>query len=316
MPGFTTHYLFGLTTSKHIQPGRLTQQIQQHPNAFTIGLQGPDLFFYYLPCYLNRKGNIGVIAHEAATGTLLQYLLKSYSLFSREKDKSIAASYITGFLGHYILDTTCHPYIYAKSHYGNKKNYTSRHMYLETDIDAEMLSYYQGIRPSRFHQNRVVLLTHREQAVISRILNYAFRNTFREYRFSPGFMRRALRSFYVNLSLLYDRNGRKKALLRKIEGLLFHRACISTLIGNDVLTFTRDPLNLRHRRWCNPWDTNQSSRESFFDLFRSACEKYKAVLNQVEQFFSLSVGTIQYQSLLQELSHTLGSKSYHSGLAV
>ncbi|MGN0342303.1 MAG: zinc dependent phospholipase C family protein [Roseburia sp.] len=316
MPGFATHYLFGLSTSQKILPGRLTNQIKQHPNAFTIGLQGPDLFFYYLPCYLNRNGNIGVIAHEQSTGTLLQYLLKSYALFSKEKDKSIAAAYIAGFLGHYILDTTCHPYIYAKSRYGDKKNYTSRHMYLETDIDAEMLSYYRGIRPSRFHQNRVVLLTHREQAVISRILNYAFRQTYREYHFSPGFMRRALRSFYVNLLLLYDRDGSKKIALRKLEEMLFHHACISTLIGNDVLTFTKDPLNLRHRQWHNPWDTDHSSKQSFFDLYDIAYKKYKAVLNETEKLFSLSVGTAHYQSLLQALSDMLGNKSYHSGLPV
>lgn len=316
MPGFTTHYLFGFFNSNHIPQGQITQQIKQHPNAFAIGLQGPDLFFYYLPCYLNRKGNIGVIAHEDSTGTLLQYLLKSYALFSRETDKAIAASYIDGFLGHYILDSTCHPYIYSKSHYGQRKDCTSRHMYLETDIDAEMLSRFKGIRPSRFHQNRVVLLTLREQTVISRILNYAFRNTYRDYHFSPGFMRRALHSFYVNLSLLYDADGRKKCFLRKIEEVLIHRAGISTLIGNDVLTFTKDPLNLRHHQWSNPWDKTHISRESFFELFRTACNKYKSALTLTERFFAQPAGTVSYDSLLQALTHTLGSLSYHSGLAV
>ena len=48
MPGFTTHYLFGLNTWKKLDNIPLKQVIQNNHAAYSLGLQGPDLFFYFL----------------------------------------------------------------------------------------------------------------------------------------------------------------------------------------------------------------------------------------------------------------------------
>ena len=49
MPGFTTHYLFGVDAYKKINNPKLKQKIGDNHCAFALGLQGPDVFFYYLP---------------------------------------------------------------------------------------------------------------------------------------------------------------------------------------------------------------------------------------------------------------------------
>ena len=118
MPGFTTHYLFGLNSFRELEEPDLVSCIRKFPHAFCMGLQGPDIFFYYLPSYLRSSGNIGQLAHHKNTGVFLIQLLKSKDMFLKETEQQIAISYICGFLGHYVLDTTCHPYIFAKSHYG------------------------------------------------------------------------------------------------------------------------------------------------------------------------------------------------------
>ncbi len=63
MPGFTTHYLFGLHAYRKFAPSSLKQTIQKHHAAYSLGLQGPDLFFYFLPSYIIHKNNIGSVAH-------------------------------------------------------------------------------------------------------------------------------------------------------------------------------------------------------------------------------------------------------------
>ena len=102
MPGFTTHYLFGLNSFRELEEPDLVSCIRKFPHAFCMGLQGPDIFFYYLPSYLRSSGNIGQLAHHKNTGVFLIQLLKSKDMFLEETEQQIAISYICGFLGHYV----------------------------------------------------------------------------------------------------------------------------------------------------------------------------------------------------------------------
>ena len=84
MPGFTTHYLFGLNSFRELEEPDLVSCIRKFPHAFCMGLQGPDIFFYYLPSYLRSSGNIGQLAHHKNTGVFLIQLLKSKDMFLEE----------------------------------------------------------------------------------------------------------------------------------------------------------------------------------------------------------------------------------------
>ena len=133
MPGFTTHYLFGLNSFRELEEPDLVSCIRKFPHAFCMGLQGPDIFFYYLPSYVLEGHNIGALAHVRETSAFFQGLIESRNQFSSRTDLNIAEAYLIGFLGHYTLDTICHPYIYAMTHYKDKKEnaYFSRHAYLK-----------------------------------------------------------------------------------------------------------------------------------------------------------------------------------------
>ena len=55
MPGFATHYLFGVDAYKELTSRKISVHIARHHHAYALGLQGPDIFFYYLPSYLLHK---------------------------------------------------------------------------------------------------------------------------------------------------------------------------------------------------------------------------------------------------------------------
>lgn len=315
MPGFTTHYLFGFTTYRKLNTSPMRTCIRKHPHAYALGLQGPDIFFYYPPSHMRASGNLGSLAHKNRTGAFLCNLLKSRSLFPNSPDKNIAASYIAGFLGHYVLDTICHPYVYAKSHYHTfTRGYFSHHIYLETDIDTELLAYYKNCAPSEFHSEDTIRLSRHERHVIASLLHYAYSRTYPEYHFVRLSVSAAIRSMRLGVTLLRDPSGFKKAFVRKVEAKTIGYAGISPLIPSDVYTFTADPLNLRHFRWRNPWDITQCSNASFFDLLDKARAEYTSVLTLTEQFFSATPQTLLYRKRLADLSAALGNKSYGSGL--
>lgn len=82
MPGFVTHYLFGVSAIQKKKLSRSYPLICRHPAAFGLGLQGPDVFFYDLFSYLRYKISPGSAAHSAKTGCFFYYLLQSRMLFS------------------------------------------------------------------------------------------------------------------------------------------------------------------------------------------------------------------------------------------
>lgn len=85
MPGFTTHYLFGVDACRRLTSTSMHNMIRRDHSAYALGLQGPDLFFYYLPSYLMHRKNIGDLAHRKDTGQFFANLLQSRKLFCREK---------------------------------------------------------------------------------------------------------------------------------------------------------------------------------------------------------------------------------------
>ena len=110
MPGFVTHYLFGLDAYRQIHSESIRQNLHKNHSAFALGLQGPDIFFFYLPSYLLHGQNMGDLAHREKTQLFYSNLLKSRMLFEGNRRKqAIADAYITGFLGHYTLDCIVPP---------------------------------------------------------------------------------------------------------------------------------------------------------------------------------------------------------------
>lgn len=134
-------------------------------------------------------------------------------MFLEETEQQIAISYICGFLGHYVLDTTCHPYIFAKSHYGTyDKGYFGHHVYLETDIDAELLTYYKNCAPSEFNQSATLHISRKERHIIASLLLKTYSSTYKEYRFTYRSMQAALEAVQLNTAWIRDPQGKKKSL--------------------------------------------------------------------------------------------------------
>ena len=135
MPGYVTHYIFGRDIYDHLKDSLLKQNLYINRAVYSLGQQGPDIFFYYLPAYVLHGHNLGHMAHAQNTNQFFASLLESRNDFKLKKDRKIADAYLAGFLGHYILDTTCHPFIYGRTHFDGRTNdYFARHAYLETGM--------------------------------------------------------------------------------------------------------------------------------------------------------------------------------------
>ena len=77
MPGFVTHYLFGEEIYYQLKCNSTEKNLFYNRSAYAFGLQGPDLFFYYLPSYALHRHNLGACTHHGAA-CLFHGLLESY----------------------------------------------------------------------------------------------------------------------------------------------------------------------------------------------------------------------------------------------
>ena len=282
MPGFTTHYLFGLNTYKRLACAPLKQIIRKHHQAYSLGLQGPDLFFYFLPSYAIHKNNIGAVAHTEKTNLFLRHLLLSRKLFQTRQEQEIAEAYIAGFLGHYTLDTHCHPYVYWKTEFKEKNSqYHGRHMGLETEIDTKLLQFYKHLPPSAFRQDSTIALSMLQKRTITKILHYVYHGAYPELGILPITMRTSIRSIQMGTKFVHDPSGKKKAVIETLEKLFLGHPLFSTLIPSSTISIHTDPLNLSHQQWKNPWDDSLVSRDSFFDLMHGAQKEYLTSLTEL-----------------------------------
>ncbi|WP_164919075.1 MULTISPECIES: zinc dependent phospholipase C family protein [Acutalibacteraceae] len=137
MPGLYAHFLFGLKV-KDLLPEELTHVIENHKEEYLLGLQGPDLLFYYHP--LRRKPVTGVKIHwEPASG-----FLKNAVCVLREDGDEGGLAYIIGFICHFTLDSGCHPVIRDFMQQDGLS-----HAAIEAEFDR-LLMRRQKIDPDRF----------------------------------------------------------------------------------------------------------------------------------------------------------------------
>lgn len=315
MPGFTTHYLFGIDAYRRMGFSRARKNIEQNHAAFALGLQGPDVFFYYFPGYLFGWTNLGALAHDKNTGAFFSYLLESRTLFEHSpRALAIADAYICGYLGHYTLDCTVHPYVYAFTNYDpkNKKTnseYFGQHAYFETELDKVLLWDKKQKKPSEFCQASTIHLKPLQKHVISKMLSYAYSHTYYNIVASPRIIRQAFWWMEFGVRAIHDPSGQKKVLTRFTERLTLHRAYLSPMLASDTYRFVEDPMNEAKRTWTHPW-TGQKTTATFTDLYKKAGRLYDI---RLQKYFSLVANGFSPLDRSTFCNQYFGNRSFLSG---
>lgn len=107
MPAIYAHDRFGIEVSERLEPD-LRKITEKYPAPYAIGLQGPDLFFFYRPWSKNRVNQYGAQLHRIS---VLPFLEHAREVILRRGRDSREYAYLMGFICHFILDSECHPYV-------------------------------------------------------------------------------------------------------------------------------------------------------------------------------------------------------------
>ena len=107
MPAIYAHDRFGREVAEQLN-SELRSIIDRYPAPYAIGLQGPDLFFFYRAWSKNRVNQYGVHLHKISALPFFEHALQVVKEYGRDSKEY---AYLMGFICHFILDSECHPYV-------------------------------------------------------------------------------------------------------------------------------------------------------------------------------------------------------------
>ncbi len=141
MSSYLTHYHFGQEVKARIGSRPC---IDEAPYAFNIGLQGPDLYFYYFD---KHSPAVGTLAHN---NKIYEQFSRMLEYVKQHKDTK-SLSYFYGMICHYAMDSVTHPYVY----------------FMEEEV---LPSIYPDLRPEALHislETKIDTLIHKEKLASS-----------------------------------------------------------------------------------------------------------------------------------------------------
>jgi hypothetical protein len=225
------------------------------------------------------------------------------------KDKDVY-SFLVGFICHYALDSTLHPYIVYKTGMfikgkPNTYKYNNVHTFMETFIDNDMVRRREKINPYRFNLSRYCFDIYPFSANLDKAINYTFYNTFqikdlaKLYYKSLKQMRYSLRIFRK------DVYGIKKNIYKLIDTFTT-RGCFrfEAVSYHYPLEDRHNFLNSNHNMWRNPVQYDLTSTESFVDLYLKAIKFAKVLI--CASFDYLNDKDIDLEQIFTNLNYVTG----------
>ncbi|WP_455902861.1 zinc dependent phospholipase C family protein [Clostridium sp.] len=324
MPGFTTHYIFGMKAYNDMPFTPLKHTIAKYRWLYQLGLQGPDMFFYNIPILRHRDyRNVGSYMHEHKVSAFFECCLRRIGTIRSRQQQEEAISYLAGFMNHYIADSICHPYVYGRIGYpvdAPTSMHHGMHAHLENELDAILLWKYKKKKPSEFNQTATICLNGQEIQFISHFLASCINETYypityrNNFQVTPAMVHRSIWALRFGCRTLSDKTGKKKFGIAQVESIFVNHPVASAKMVTDSVTDYRSSCNLNHEAWGNPWDPTRVSTASFVDLFHETLDKCSRVYALLNSAVTDNV-PLDKQDLSPLLTE-LGNESYHSGLPV
>lgn len=313
MPSTITHSYFAMDVYERLSIKQREFLMDQKNQMKIFGQSMDALFFYNITNFKKGKKvrKFGNFFHKNSSFKFFETLI-NYIRYNGFKDDPEVMSYLYGMLCHYILDSTCHPYIiYFCGEYEKEKKetlkYNHKHGEWETLIDNYFVQERNHIKPWKFNVidfcfdlkpfsdnlKEVIDFTYREVFNISNFSQYYEKSLKQMKFFYQVFRRDTLGLKKIGYEII-DFISPKKLLRKKV--LSYHLA----------VTNKKKLLNLGHQKWIHPTNRRKTSTESFLDLYLKAVFEVVHMIQEVDQYI--------YNEKKVSLKKIIKNRSYVTGL--
>ena len=293
MPDIAMHHVLGLEVRSQL-PEEVRAALTEVPYVFAF--YGPDPWFLYR-LGKPQQGR-GRRMHTTKTGAFLLSLAREARDGTAREEMF---SYLAGFLCHYALDSTTHPYIIWQTTETWQTHRAHRDMEHALDIRIAQREGHWGERhPLTDYHFPLLQLPRKMEEDLNRAYAavYGWENVWRD-----------LNRCYKRYRLMFRLMESPTSALRALATLCPTHRFRSLSHIRSAFTDGRDIENLSHSPWHFAFDRECTSTESFPELYEKA--KGEAVRMIASAWAYIYKGMSE-----AELGKSLGSRSYLSGLDV
>lgn len=308
MPLITTHNYFAKDLLKII-PKEIQNTIIAKQNIYELFSQGFDPFIFYE--FLNpKKYNLQGLFHEIETDTFFLNFIKNIKKEKLENEESIIAA-IYGQLSHYILDSTCHPFIIYKTGIYNKEKkstykYKGLHTNMEMQIDAYLYKEREQKEYKNFKIHKHLITKEKFNPKLIQILNKTYEETFKIQNGGTNYQNGCKKMYYAYKFLIEDKTGLKMKIYHLIDKIFPNKKDVYAYFSNHVININTSIFNLEHKEWLNPWDDKLKSTNSFFDLYNKALKDGKKLFIATHNYMHNKISEEEYKKILKDNAYTTG----------
>ncbi len=293
MPDVAQHHAFGQRVLD-----RLPQEIRNvlSEPTYQFAQYGPDLWFMFEPW--KRRNGRGRRMHTTKTGEFLMALARRTKSGTASRE---TFSYLAGFLCHYALDSTTHPYIIWQT---TETWPTHRaHRDLEHALDAALLK-----REGVWGEKHPVTDYHFPGVQLPDSLSRDLDEVYQKVYGWTGTVS-ALNRCFLRYRWLYRQMEKPHSLLTLLSRIIpTHRLRSVPYVRSAFLD--RDVENLSHQPWHQAYARDITSRESFPELVEKAETLAVRMISAAYRF------CLEDALSEESLKTVFSNRSYLSGLDV
>lgn len=273
MPSCTTHFL----QAKRVYD-LLPENIRQGMNrpAYYWAAQGPDFFFCdrYFPWMRgNSISRFGTALHNVQPSAIFESMRE----YGKIHNDPVLRSYLLGFVNHYTMDSTAHPYVNILAaellEDRPEETMTTMHGEIESALDTIMLRRETGkittqISLKKFFPRDAAVFQMMCQ-LYSQVIEDVFGETVK-----PQDILRAIQDTRTVYGWLTDSTTLKKKIVERFERGKPH------LISSHLLPLIENPGIDYANTGNSPWKNHgQKDTRDFFELFDAAVERSLEIIS-------------------------------------
>ena len=311
MPATITHAYFAQDVYD-ILPLDIKNKINL--NRFRMFGQSTDPLMFYNIMNLKRGKKIRKLQYTFHTVKPNEYFINLINYIKNNElyNDIDTCSFLYGFICHYILDSTVHPFIIYKTGRFNKRKketykYNNIHSFMETFIDNDMVKRREKVNPYRFHFSKFCFDLRKFSNELNSAINYSFSVTYDVDNISNIYYT-SLKQMKTFLNLFRrDPYGFKKNLYKLIDTFTTNKVFrFEALSYHYPLNDKHNFLNSNKSIWRNPIYYNLVSHESFIELYLKSIKIAKDLIIMIDKY--IYGDDLDLNKIIPDVSYLSGVK--------
>ena len=248
--------------------------------------------------------------HDNNTRDFFINLIRYIKVNGLEKDHDVC-SFLCGFICHYVLDSTIHPYVIYKTGKFDKKDkntykYNNLHAFMEVFLDNDMIMRRENSNPYLYNIGKKCFSLEKFSHKLDKTIDFTFYKTFNIEDMSKIYYKSLKQMKGALMLFRRDKIGIKKDLYKLIDTFT-PKSCFrfEAISYHYPLVDKHNYLNSDNKLWRNPTTYSMTSHKSFVDLYLDAIKEAQLLI--CDSFDYIKGNPVK-------LDESFTNKSYYSGL--